>query len=121
MDSRDRHVVVTGGTGALGTAVVGALIAAGAVCHVPYVDRAEADRFALRDHPKVTLVAEIDLTQEADVAELYRGVPSLWASIHLAGGFSLAPVAKTTKFDLMKQMEMNFFTPVPCWLTPRNA
>ena len=48
MDYRDRHVVVTGGTGALGTAMVGALIAAGAVCHVPYHDQAEADRFALR-------------------------------------------------------------------------
>src|SRR6478609_1622009 len=121
MDYRDRHVVVTGGTGALGTAVVGALIAAGAVCHVPYVNRAEADRFALRDHPKVTLVADIDLTQEADVAELYRGVPSLWASIHLAGGFAMAPVAKTTKSDLMKQVEMNFVTTFLCCRAAVNA
>ena len=121
MDYRDRHVVVTGGTGALGTAVVSALIADGAVCHVPYVDRAEADRFALRDHPKVTLVAEIDLTQEADVAELYRGVPSLWASIHLAGGFAMAPVAKTTKSDLMKQVEMNFVTAFLCCRAAVNA
>jgi len=30
MDYRDRHVVVTGGAGALGVAVVGALIEAGA-------------------------------------------------------------------------------------------
>ena len=30
MDYQDRHVVVTGGTGALGTAVVGALLEAGA-------------------------------------------------------------------------------------------
>jgi NAD(P)-dependent dehydrogenase (short-subunit alcohol dehydrogenase family) len=36
MDFRDRHVVVTGGTGALGRAVVDALLAAGAHCHVPY-------------------------------------------------------------------------------------
>ncbi len=35
MDFRDRHVVVTGGAGALGTAVVEALVAAGAFCHVP--------------------------------------------------------------------------------------
>ena len=35
MDFRDRHVMVTGGTGALGRAVVGALLAAGARCHVP--------------------------------------------------------------------------------------
>ena len=39
MDYRDRHVVVTGGTGALGTATVGVLIEAGAICHVPYIDR----------------------------------------------------------------------------------
>jgi NAD(P)-dependent dehydrogenase (short-subunit alcohol dehydrogenase family) len=37
MDYRDRHVIVTGGTGALGAAVVGVLVEAGAVCHVPYV------------------------------------------------------------------------------------
>src|SRR5689334_16188163 len=41
MDYRDRHVVVTGGTGALGTAVVRILIEAGAVCHVPYVHDGE--------------------------------------------------------------------------------
>jgi NAD(P)-dependent dehydrogenase (short-subunit alcohol dehydrogenase family) len=75
MDYRDRHVVVTGGTGALGTATVGALIEAGAVCHVPYIDRAEADRFAFRNHAKIELIADIDLAQEAAVAKLYGSVP----------------------------------------------
>ena len=37
MDFRDRHVVVTGGTGALGVCGVDALLAAGAHCHVPYL------------------------------------------------------------------------------------
>ena len=32
MEYRDRNVLVTGGTGALGTAVVAALIEAGAIC-----------------------------------------------------------------------------------------
>jgi NAD(P)-dependent dehydrogenase (short-subunit alcohol dehydrogenase family) len=114
MDYRDRHVVVTGGTGALGTATVGALIEAGAVCHVPYIDRAEADRFAFRNHAKVELIADIDLAQEAAVARLYRSVPRLWASIHLVGGFAMAPVAETTKSDLMKQIEMNFLTAFLC-------
>jgi NAD(P)-dependent dehydrogenase (short-subunit alcohol dehydrogenase family) len=114
MDYRDRHVVVTGGTGALGTATVGALIEAGAVCHVPYIDRAEADRFALRNHAKVELIADIDLAQEAAVARLYGSVPRLWASIHLVGGFAMAPVAETTKSDLMKQVEMNFVTAFLC-------
>ena len=37
MDLAGRNVVVTGGTGALGTAVVGALTGFGADCRVPYV------------------------------------------------------------------------------------
>ena len=37
MDFRDRQLMVTGGTGALGRAVVGALIEAGAHCHVSYM------------------------------------------------------------------------------------
>ena len=35
MDFSNKYVVVTGGTGALGTAVVGGLLAAGATCIVP--------------------------------------------------------------------------------------
>jgi NAD(P)-dependent dehydrogenase (short-subunit alcohol dehydrogenase family) len=114
MDYRDRHVVVTGGTGALGSAMVDVLIKAGAVCHVPYIDRNEAERFAFRDHPQVKLVADIELTDEATVAKLYSGVPKLWASIHIAGGFAMSPVADTTKSDLMKQLEMNFITAFLC-------
>ena len=121
MDYRDRHVVITGGTGALGTAVVGALIEAGAVCHVPYVNSAEAERFAWRNHSKVNLMADIELTHEAAVARLYDGVPQLWASIQIAGGFAMAPVAKTTKSDLMQQIDMNFVTAFLCCRASVNA
>jgi NAD(P)-dependent dehydrogenase (short-subunit alcohol dehydrogenase family) len=110
MDFRDRHVVVTGGTGALGAAVVAALVEAGAVCHVPYLVAAEAEHFPLRDHTTVKLVAGIDLTDESAVAHLYGGVPALWASIHLAGGFAMAAVAKTTKAELKKQIDLNLVT-----------
>ena len=79
MDYRDRHVVVTGGTGALGHAVVSALIEAGAFCHVPYIDAAEAQRFSLRSDARVELMGEVDLSDEAAVARLYAGVPRLWA------------------------------------------
>jgi len=121
MDYRDRHVVVTGGTGALGTAVVSALIEAGAVCHVPYINPAEADRFAWRNHAKVKLIADIELTQETAVAKLYDSVPELWASIHIAGGFAMAPVGETTKSDLMHQIEMNFVTAFLCCRAAVNA
>jgi len=121
MDYRDRHVVVTGGTGALGTAVVSALVEAGAICHVPYINAAEADRFALRNHAQVKLVADIELTQEAAVARLYDSVPTLWASIHIAGGFAMAPITKTGKADLMQQVEMNFVTAFLCCRAAVNA
>jgi len=114
MDFSNRHIVVTGGTGALGTAVVGALVKAGAVCHVPYIEPKEVDRFALRGHASVDLVAVTDLAKEAAVADFFDGVPDLWASIHLAGGFAMAAVAETSKADLMAQIDMNFVTAFLC-------
>jgi NAD(P)-dependent dehydrogenase (short-subunit alcohol dehydrogenase family) len=121
MDYRDRHVIVTGGTGALGTAVVGALVGAGAVCHVPYVIAAEAERFPLRTNAQVKLVECKSLSEEDDVARLYGSVAQLWASIHLVGGFAMAPVAETRKADLMKQVDTNFVTAFLCCRAAVNA
>jgi NAD(P)-dependent dehydrogenase (short-subunit alcohol dehydrogenase family) len=121
MDYGGRHVVVTGGTGALGSAVVSALVRAGALCHVPYVDAAEADRFGLRDHSQVTLVADIELTDETAVAKLYAGVPRLWASIHVAGGYAMAPIGKSRKSDLMQQLDINLVTAFLCCSAAVNA
>lgn len=121
MDYRDRHVVVTGGTGALGTAVVGALVEAGAICHVPYVVAAEADRFALRGHARVKLAPLTNLADETDVARLYSSAEELWASIHLVGGFAMTPVAQTSKSELMKQVETNLVTAFLCCRAAVNA
>ena len=121
MDYRDRHVIVTGGTGALGSAVVGALVQAGAVCHVPHVHAAEAEHFPLRTHAQVKLKAGIDLTEEAAVAQLYGDVPKLWASIHLAGGFAMSPIGTATKADLMKQIDLNLVTAFLCCRAAVNA
>jgi len=121
VDYRDQHVVVTGGTGALGSAVVGALVEAGAVCHVPYVVAAEAERFTLRKHAQVKLTEVTNLADEAAVARLYDSVPRLWASIHLVGGFAMAPVAETKRADLMQQIEMNFVTAFLCCRAAVNA
>ena len=73
MDFRDRHVVITGGAGALGTAVVDALVEAGAVCHVPCLDAAEAQRFRLREHRQVVLTVTGSLADETAVDRLYDG------------------------------------------------
>src|SRR6185312_5540590 len=118
MDFANKTVVVTGGTGALGTAVVGALLQYGARCVVPYVHEAEMARFAHRDHKSMTLVAVRDLSDEAVVGKLYAQAGSLWASIHIAGGFAMGKVADTDKAALMAQIDQNL---VSCFLCCRAA
>ena len=114
MDYRDRHVVVTGGAGALGTAVVTALIEAGAICHVPCFNEAEAQRFRLRDHKQVVLSISGNLADEAGITKLYGGITSLWASIHIAGGFAGAPLRDTSVATLRQQIDMNFISCALC-------
>jgi NAD(P)-dependent dehydrogenase (short-subunit alcohol dehydrogenase family) len=118
VDFRERHIVVTGGAGALGTAVVGLMIADGGVCHVPCRTEAEAERFLHRGHPGVKLSVGADLTDEAAVERIFGGVPLAWASIHLAGGFAAAPIGDTGKAELMRQIETNLVT---CFLCCRAA
>lgn len=116
-DFTNREVVVTGGTGALGTAVVGALLTRGAIVHVPWRRKSEADRFPHRAHQQVRLV-EAQLSDEAAVEKLYAGVGAPWASIHIAGGFAVAPIADTGRDAVMTQIETNL---VSCVLTCRAA
>lgn len=118
MDFTGRQIVITGGTGALGTAVVGALIEGGAKCRVPYMHEDEAKRFPLRDDKRVELMASGDLSDETVVARIYDGLPKLWASIHIAGGFAMSPVRETSKQALMAQLDTNL---VSCFLCCRAA
>lgn len=118
MDLVKRHVVVTGGTGALGRAVVEGLLRDGAEVHVPYLLPAEAERFAFRTDSSVHLAGPIDLASEVQIGKFYSALPTLWASIHLAGGFAMGGIAETDRAALLRQLEMNF---VSCYLCCRAA
>jgi NAD(P)-dependent dehydrogenase (short-subunit alcohol dehydrogenase family) len=94
-----QHVVVTGGKGALGGAVVALLESRGAIVHVP-------DQ------------ATVDLTSEPAATAYYAALPPLWASIHLAGGFAMAPLTDTSLADFARQWQTNAVT---CFLSCREA
>jgi NAD(P)-dependent dehydrogenase (short-subunit alcohol dehydrogenase family) len=117
VDYRDRHVVVTGGTGPLGVAVVGALLEAGAYCHVPCTSDAKSREFPHR-HTRLQMVTTGSLTDEDAVSRLYDGIADLWASIHIAGGFASGRIAEIDKAGLTRQIETNFVT---CFLCCRAA
>jgi NAD(P)-dependent dehydrogenase (short-subunit alcohol dehydrogenase family) len=84
---------------------------------VPYRNEAEAQRFAHRGDPNVTLITAGDLADETQVAKLYSGLTP-WASIHIAGGFAPGKVADTDKAALMAQLNGNL---VSCFLCCRAA
>ena len=109
-----RRVVVTGGAGALGAGVCRALVEAGAAVVVPLVDDRAGDLPALGAEVR----SHVNLLDEAAVEQFYASVGPLWASIHLAGGFAMAPVVSTSLADFRGQLELNATT---CFLACREA
>jgi NAD(P)-dependent dehydrogenase (short-subunit alcohol dehydrogenase family) len=115
-DLKNRHIVVTGGTGALGAAVVHGLVAAGAHCHVPAIESTPP----VAGLPKegVSVVAGVDLSNEDSVNAFYDKLPPLSAVVNIAGGFAWAPIADSPLKVLQQQLSMNL---VSCALSCRAA
>jgi NAD(P)-dependent dehydrogenase (short-subunit alcohol dehydrogenase family) len=109
-----KHVVVTGGTGALGRAVVARLLDEGATCHLPVNHGAAPSGFMLSGHERVMIAPNVDLADVQAVDAFYAAVPDLWASIHLAGGFAMAPIEKTEPGDFAAMMNINARTTFLC-------
>lgn len=110
MPDNNASILITGGTGGLGTAVVSRFLAAGWRVVVPWVHRSEVDR--LTSHESLDLL-EADLF-DADsvrtVAEHAAGQPlrPLRAVANLVGGFAIGgKVHKTPVEDFEMQLRLN--------------
>jgi len=112
------HIVVTGATGALGAGVVEVLLARGAELHLPIVEAELSARATWRTDPRVHVTPLVSLDNDAHVAAFYGALPALWGSVHLVGGFAMAPIADTSLADLEKQWRLNTVT---CFLACREA
>jgi NAD(P)-dependent dehydrogenase (short-subunit alcohol dehydrogenase family) len=118
LDFSGREAIVTGGTGALGRAVVGRLVSAGATVHVPVYAAGELEDFPYRDHDAVKVHEGLDLSVEADVLRLFGAPVLLYASIHVAGGFAMGPIVATGLDVWDHLIRMNATT---CFLSCREA
>jgi len=117
LDFNSLHIVVTGGTGALGTAVVEQLVDQGATCHVPCFSDAELAKFPYKTSDRVRLQPGVNLSDEASTTAYYsqfNETTRLWASIHTAGGFSMGPIDTVSAADFRNQFEMNTLTAFLC-------
>lgn len=102
------EVMVTGGTGVVGRAVCEALLAQGAQVHATGVLDPEMDAFAA-SFPTVRL-HRVDLTDSRHCHEAYSALPSLWASIHCAGGFVYGAIGDATDESVAGMFDMNALT-----------
>jgi NAD(P)-dependent dehydrogenase (short-subunit alcohol dehydrogenase family) len=109
-----RHVVVTGGTGALGAAVIARLLGEGAICHVPDRHATAPSGFAFVGHDRVLLAAGVEVSDAASVDAFYDAIPVLWASIHIAGAFAMSPIQQTPPREFDQMMDANVRTAFLC-------
>jgi NAD(P)-dependent dehydrogenase (short-subunit alcohol dehydrogenase family) len=103
------NVVVSGGTGGLGASVVEAFLALGAEVYLPVIEPELPAHLAWRADKRVH-VEQLSLDDEGEVSEFYSALPSLWASIHLVGGFAMAPIVETSLAEFEKQWRINTVT-----------
>jgi NAD(P)-dependent dehydrogenase (short-subunit alcohol dehydrogenase family) len=120
MSTVDRVAIVTGGTGALGAAVVAVLLADGLSVAVPHMRDGELD--ALRERLQLASDAAlsgaiVDLTDEQAVQAYYAQFAQQFGRVdvlvNIAGGFGGGEPVYKTAWDLwQQQIELNLKTTV---------
>lgn len=118
-DFAERHVVVTGGSGALGGALVALLVNRGATCYVPcYSSKQLDDEFDFESHERVHVQTGVNLCDEESAVSYFAELPALWGCLNIAGGYLAKPFTDTTLDEFRRMMDMNAST---CFLTSRET
>jgi NAD(P)-dependent dehydrogenase (short-subunit alcohol dehydrogenase family) len=104
----ERTVVVTGGAGALGRALVQAFLAAGDRVVVPWIVERERDEVSQLWSTGLeegrALLVEADVTDEAGAAALARSAPEVEVLVNAVGGFGGGTQLADTPLELFDRM-----------------
>ncbi|MFM7426772.1 MAG: 3-oxoacyl-ACP reductase FabG [Elainella sp.] len=111
---KGNQVLLTGGTGGLGISVTAAVLAQGAAqVTIPYIRAQEVERLQGRLSPadlaRIRFV-EADLTREASVEKLVKGLERVDALIHLVGGFSMGKTHEYAYSQWQQDLDLNLNT-----------
>lgn len=122
LDFSNLHLIVTGGTGTLGSAVTKLLLDAGAKCSVPSLEDIIPENFHLVEHKRLFLQTDIDLTRETQAQKFFKEAVAeqgdLWGSVNIAGGFGMGKIEDTHLKDFQNQINLNTAT---CYNSCRAA
>ena len=109
----DRHVLLTGGTGGLGSGVTPIFLDGGATLTLPYTRDASMETLKRSLTPaeiaRVHFV-KTDLASEASVESLLNGMPQIDALVHLVGGFSMGPTHQYALEQWQQDLNLNLTT-----------
>lgn len=114
---KDLHIVITGGTGGLGSVVVQKFLDAGARVSIPVHSRLQTNpEFA--ENKRVNVVHGVDLADETATQSFYddavKKFGGLWASLHIAGGFAMGKIETAGAVVLTHLITMNTITCYNC-------
>jgi NAD(P)-dependent dehydrogenase (short-subunit alcohol dehydrogenase family) len=113
VDLRDRIALVTGGTGALGRAVVRRLVTGGARVHVTWRDGREREDFVsfLGQDAAAVILHQADLAEPDEVARLFDTLAADPGRLDLlaciAGGFIAGAIEETTPAAWDRMLAIN--------------
>jgi NAD(P)-dependent dehydrogenase (short-subunit alcohol dehydrogenase family) len=108
---KDKHVLVTGGTGGLGLGVTPTVLASGAASvTIPYVNFHEVERLkgilTPNDFDRIQFIPT-NLTDEGSVENLINRMERVDVLIHLVGGFSMGKTDEYSFTDWKQQLDLN--------------
>lgn len=111
---KDKHVLVTGGTGGLGLGVTPTVLAQNpASVTIPYAHFHQVERLKSiltpEEFDKIKFIPT-NLTDEASVENLMNRMERVDVLIHLVGGFSMGKTHEYSFFSWKQQLDLNLNT-----------